>query len=137
MPLLNGINNETTVEGEVITLSCSFKGNYIPMNYAAYWIIKLQNGNTTVVNGDHNTSGYHVSTKKNCPFTNSSCCRFTTELTIHAILPSNNAMITCNAIFVDYYLPTSNTSYLSELSINIFIRCSFSDLLKPFSVSSS
>ena len=122
MPLLNGINNETTVEGEVITLSCSFKGNYTPMNYAAYWIIKLQNGNTIVVNGDHNTSDYYDNTKKNCPFTNSSCCRFTTELSIYATLPSNNAMITCNAIFNDYDLPTSNTSYLSELSISIFIK---------------
>ena len=119
MPLLNGSNDKTTVEGEMITFSCSFKGNYNPMNYGVYWIIKNQNyGNATTVRTDHNVSDYYVNTKKNCPFTNSSCCRFTTELSIHTFLSLNDAMITCNAIFVDSILPTSNTSTLSELSMS-------------------
>ena len=123
MPLLSSSNNQTTVEEELITFSCSFKGNYVRLNYAVYWIIKFQNDSTIVVNDEKDDPGYHVNTKNNCPFTNSSCCHFTTELSIHAILPLNDAMITCNAIFVDSYLPTSSTSYLSELCI---IICMFS-----------
>ena len=115
MPLLSGSNNQTTVEEELITFSCSFKGNYIPLNYAVSWIIKLQNDTTIKVKDDSNDPDYNVNTMKNCPFTNSSCCRFTTELSIHATQPLNNAMITCNAKFVGSFKPTSSTSYLSEL----------------------
>ena len=123
VPLLSSNNNQTTVEEELIIYSCSFKGNYVRLNYDAYWIIIFQNGSAIVVNDENSHPGYLVNTKKNCPFTNTSCCHFTTELSIHAILPLNDAMITCNAIFVDSYFPTSSTSYLSELSILI---CMFS-----------
>lgn len=116
VPLLSGSNNQTTVEEEFITFSCSFKGNYKPLYYVytTFWIIKLQNDTPIVVDDDSNNPDYHVSTKKNCPFTNSSCCRFTTELTINATLPLNNAMISCSAFYVYYLKPTYNTSYLSE-----------------------
>ena len=122
VPLLSSSNNQTTVEEELITSSCSFKGNYVRLNYAVYWIIS-QDGSATVVNDEDNYPDYHVDTKKNCPFTNTSCCRFTTELSIHTNLSLNNAMITCYAFFVGSRYPTSSTSYLSELSL---IICMFS-----------
>lgn len=123
VPLLSSSNNQTTVEEELTKFSCSFNGSYTPINYSVYWIIKFQNGSTIEVKND-SIPGYHVNTKVNCPLTDSSCCNFTTELIIHAILLLNNAMITCNAIFVDSLIPTSSSSYLSELSvISIPIRC--------------
>ena len=117
VPLLCSSTNQTIVEEELITFSCSFNGT---INYSIYWIIKFQNGSTIVVKND-SIPGYHVSTIENCtcPFTNTSCCHFTTELSMHAILPLNDSMITCNVTFVDCLIPTSSTSYLSELSIII------------------
>ena len=117
LPLLSGSNNQSTVEGEVITFSCTFKGNYKPLNYPVYYIVTLQNGTSITVNDHSNYPDYHVSAMKNCPFTNSSCCRFVTKLEIRAAISSNNAMITCNAMFVDSFIPTSSVSYLSELTI--------------------
>ena len=129
MPLLRSSNNQTTVEEELITFSCSFKGNYVPLKsninyvaYVVYWTIAFQNDSYIIVTGDENDTRYHVNTKDNCPFTNSSCCHFTTELNIHAILPLKDTMITC---ITDSIMSTSNTSYLSELTIIVcFYVCS-------------
>ena len=85
----------------------------MPINYSVYWEIKFQNDSAIVVKND-SIPGYHVNIKENCPFTNTSCCCFTTELSIHAIVPLNNSMITCNAMFVDSLIPTSSTSYLCK-----------------------
>ena len=117
VPLLSGSSNQSTVEEEVITFSCTFKGNYKTLDYHVYYIVTLQNGTSITVNDDSDYPDYHVSTKKNCPFTNSSCCRFITKLEIHAAISSNNAMITCNAMFIGSLTPTSSASYLSELTI--------------------
>ena len=117
VPLLNGTNNQTTVEGEVITFSCSLRGNYKPLNYEVYWIIVFQNHTSTVVDDNHNIPGYHVNTKKNCPFTNFSCCRFITELSINTVLQLNNSIIMCDVTFIDSIQLTSSSSTLSELLI--------------------
>ena len=116
MPILSSSSNQTTVEGENITFSCLFKGNYSPLTYdAVIWIITFQNGNNITVQDDSNFSDYRIETKQSCLSANKACCQFTTRLRIHTSLPLNNVMITCITIYD--YMSSSATSNLSELQI--------------------
>lgn len=115
VPVLNSSNNQTTIEGEDITFMCIFQGNYSPSDYDVYWLIEFQNGTILQIKNDSNFSNYHISTKQNCPDTYS-CCRFTTELFIHTVLPLNNSTVTCTAE-IDF-IQSSSISYLSEFSIH-------------------
>ena len=118
VPILSSSNNQTTIEGEMITFICTFQGNYSPSDYDVYWVIAFQNGSFLQIRNDSNFSDYHISTKQNCPDTNYSCCRFTTELFIHTVLPLNNTAVTCTAMFD--FIPSSSISYLSEFSIHSY-----------------
>ena len=84
------------------------------MNYHdVYWTVTFPNGTIDKVKSDL-PDRYHIVTKKDCPFTTSSCCRFVTELCIHTVLAFNNTMINCTAEFIGSITPTSSTSNLGE-----------------------
>jgi len=116
IPLSSSSNNQTTVEGEAITFQCVFGGNY-HKDYYVYWQVILQNGSDIIVDDDSNFPDYHCHTQQKC--SNYSCCQFITQLYINKTnMPLNNAMITCNAV-INSIISSSNTSYLSELSIHM------------------
>ena len=122
VPLLSSSNNQTTVEEEVITFRCIYQGNYSPSSYGSvYWIVTLQNGSEITILDYSNFSDYRIDTRRSCPYDNYACCRFTTELRIHTILPLNNAMITC--ITIHDSVSSFNTSNLSKLSIQGAYTC--------------
>ena len=115
--ILFSSSNQTTVEGENITFSCTFKGEYSELNYdAVYWKAILQNGSTITIQENSNFLDYHIETKQSCPPNKHPCCCFTTTLRIHASLPLNNAVIKCTTqLFYD--AKNSSISNLSKLQI--------------------
>ena len=119
IPLLSSSDNQTTVEGEVITFTCAFQKDYIPLKYHVQWRVKLQNGSTIIVKDDSSMANYHANIK-NCSYSNSSCCLFIAELSINAAMPLNNAMINCTATVNGTSSSSSSTSYLSEISSYLY-----------------
>lgn len=109
--------NQTTVEGENITFSCTFKSESSESNFdAVYWKAILQNGSTITIQDDSNFVDYHFETKQSCPPTKYPCCHFTIKLRIHASLPLNNAVVICTAQLYDD-TKNSSISNLSKLQI--------------------
>ena len=114
VPLLSSSKNQTTVEGEMVTFKCSFGDNYSPVDYSIFWRLTLENGSHILVQDGLNYTDYHVNTYQDCPSTNYSCCRFTTELSINGTsLSMNNSVINCNAMINQ--VTSSGISHLSEL----------------------
>ena len=110
-PVLSGCVNHTTVEGEMITFKCSFGDNFPPQFLD--WELVLENGNSIII-GDHNDyTGFCMHTHQDCPLNNYSCCRFTSELSVHTNLLLNNATVSCNALVNN--LTSFGVCHLSEL----------------------
>ena len=113
MPILSGSKNHTTVEGEMITFKCSFGDNYSPINYDIYWELALKDGSHITVMDYINYTDFKINTFQDCPPSNHSCCRFTTELSIRTNLSMDNAVVSCVAIINEFR--SCSSSDLSEL----------------------
>ena len=113
VPVLSGSENHTTVEGEMVLFKCSFGDNYSPIDYDVYWELTLEDGNHITVMDYINYTDFQMKTYQDCPPSNYSCCRFTSQLSIHTNLSMNNAIVTCSAIINE--LTSYSSSALSEL----------------------
>jgi len=114
VPLVSKNVNKSIVEDEVVKFSCTFGGNYDPVDYTVVWSVTPQNENVTYyIDDKSNIAGFKVTTPhQDCPHSNYSCCRFTTVLTIHSNMSLNGAEVKCLAIVLEQQ--TDSTSYLSE-----------------------
>jgi len=110
VPLISKSVNKSIVEGELVTFSCTFGGNFDPVDYNVVWSVKTQNGDITYI--DDGTKG--TKPRQDCPHSNYSCCRFITQLMIHPNMSLNKAEIQCRTFVLEK--PTDGTSYLSEFS---------------------
>ena len=88
-----------TVQGELIQLSCLFKGNLalLETSLTSYWRINLppaQQHNGPLYIHDNSTDLYRIAVYQTC--SGASCCNFLNKLTIlDASLSLNNARLTC------------------------------------------
>jgi len=113
VPLISKSFNRSIVEGELVTFSCTFGGNFDPVDYIVWWSVETQNGDIPYIDDETSTNGFDVTKpQRDCPRSNYSCCRFTTELTVHSNMSLNKAEIQCHAIVLEQQ--TDGTSYLSE-----------------------
>ena len=98
----------------MVEFSCVFGGNYNPVDCTVVWSVKLLNTDPVYIDDEDNVTDFEVAKpQQDCPRTNYSCCRFTTELKIHSNMSLNGAAVTCLVLVLEQ--PTSDTSYLSEL----------------------
>ena len=112
VPVLSVSENQTAIEGEIVTFKCTFGDNYSPIDYYVYWELKLKNGSYIVIEDTNHTHTYEDC---NSP-TNQSCCQFTTALRIKANLSLNNAIVSCNAVINEQ--TSYSASYISKLTVN-------------------
>ena len=110
VPVLSKCKNHTTVEGEIIKFKCSFGDNYLPNDHYMKWKMKSENGSYIIINDRVNYTDFRMDTHQDCPSNNYSCCRFTSELSVHTNLSMNNATVSCNAILTSF-----SVCHLSEL----------------------
>ena len=110
--VLSGCNNQTTIEGEMVKYICSFEGNYAAAD--VYWRLRLGDRSLIVVEKDKNYTNFRMDAR---PSSDSSSCRFISELTIHANLSMNNAIIYCYALSNGF--TSDSTCNLSELSSRV------------------
>lgn len=113
VPLLSGCNNQVTIEGENVTFKCSFGDDYLPVDYNVSWKLTLENGDHIIIEDDMNYTDFCLHTYQDCPPNNSSCCQFTSKLSIHTNLSMNNAAVSCYAMINEH--TTSSTCHLSEM----------------------
>ena len=114
VPLVSKSINKSIVEDEVVKFSCTFGGNYDPVDYMVEWNVTPLNENVTYyIDDESNIAGFEFTKPhQDCPHSNYSCCRFTTELRVHSNMSLNGAEVKCLAIVLEQ--PTDGTSYLSE-----------------------
>ena len=102
--------------------SCTFGGNYDPLDYTVVWSVTPQNGNAVYINDEDNTTGYEVTKPhQDCPRSNYSCCRFATKLQILSNMSLNRAEVKCLAIVLEK--PNDSTSFLSEFYYLFSQKC--------------
>ena len=106
-------SNKTTLEGNMITFSCEFKGYYNMFSYYGFeWVVTFQNGASITIDRNGSHSGYYI--YSNQTFRDCLCYYFTTTLYVHTIRSLSEARITCTA---KYSMPSSSSSssYASKL----------------------
>jgi len=73
------------VEGQTVTISATYKGNYDSNDLQAYWIVKNTVSNTqkNVCPGNP-LQGYKATVKK-CPVDDPNCCKFQTSIVLESV----------------------------------------------------
>ena len=110
VPVLSGCKDRITIEGEMVKPNCSFGDNYAAAD-DVYWRLRLEDRSLILVEEDKNYTNFHMDIQ-NYSSSSNSCCRFISELSIHANLSMNNAIIYCDALFNGY--TSDSTCHLSE-----------------------
>ena len=127
VPLVSKSVNKSIVEEEVVKFSCIYGGNYDPIDYSVIWSVTPLDKNSTYIDDESNIAGFEVTKpKQDCPHSNYSCCKFTTELKIYSNMSLNGAAVTCLVLVLEQ--PTSDTSYLSEFVCFLFAASLFNCL---------
>ena len=87
-----------TVEGEYLSLSCSFRGNFylLKPSLTSYWKIDFHPPDDEMYIYDNSSHLYCVALYQTCLTSDGSCCNFVSQLIIlNASLSLSDASLTC------------------------------------------
>jgi len=74
------------VEGQTVTVTATYKGDYDIDDLYAFWIVKTPNSEDhTYVYPDNDPPKGYKATIEGCPVTNTSCCNFNISITVDSV----------------------------------------------------